>query len=107
MILQMRASIVCGLLLASGSVGAVTPGQPWVAAWAADRNEPSAERHDDSAVVPLNQVVSQVQRQFNATAVKADVVREDGQLVYRIRLLSADRSRVWTVNVDARTGQLR
>lgn len=57
--------------------------------------------------VPLSDVVSQVQQQFNATAVKADTVREDGQLVYRIRLLSADKSRVWTVNVDASTGQLR
>lgn len=57
--------------------------------------------------VPLSDVVSMVQQQFNATAVKADTVREDGQLVYRIRLMSADKSRVWTVNVDARTGQMR
>jgi hypothetical protein len=57
--------------------------------------------------VPLSDVVSTVQQQFNATAVKADTFSEDGQLVYRIRLMSADKSRVWTVNVDARTGQLR
>jgi len=57
--------------------------------------------------VPLSDVVSQVQQQFNATAVKADTVREDGQLVYRIRLLSADKARIWTVSVDAQTGQLR
>lgn len=57
--------------------------------------------------VALNEAVSMVQQHFNATAVKTDTVSDDGQLVYRIRLLSADRSRIWTVSVDARTGQLR
>lgn len=68
---------------------------------------PSETIPDASKSVPLSDVVSMVQQQFNATAVKADTVREDGQLVYRIRLLSADKSRVWTVNVDARTGLVR
>ncbi len=56
--------------------------------------------------VPLNDAVSMVQQRFNATAVKTDTVMESGQVVYRIRLLSADRSRVWTVSVDARTGRI-
>lgn len=56
--------------------------------------------------VPLNDVVSMVQERFNATAVKTDTVLEAGQMVYRIRLLSADKSRVWTVSVDARTGRV-
>src|SRR5882757_7004385 len=43
---------------------------------------------DAAKSVPLSDVVSTVQQQFNATAVKADTVREDGQLVYRIRLMS-------------------
>lgn len=58
-------------------------------------------------VVPLTNVVSMVQERFNATAVKTDTVVEDDQLVYRIRLLSADKSRVWTVRVDAHTGQVK
>jgi uncharacterized membrane protein YkoI len=58
-------------------------------------------------VVPLTNVVSMVQERFNATAVKTDTVVEDDQMVYRIRLLSADKSRVWTVRVDARTGQVK
>lgn len=57
-------------------------------------------------VVPLNDAVSMVQERFNATAVKTDTVTDAGQVMYRIRLLSADKSRVWTVQVDARTGQL-
>lgn len=60
----------------------------------------------DERVVDLNNAVSMVQERFNATAVKTDTVMEAGQLVYRIRLLSADRSRVWTVSVDARTGRI-
>lgn len=57
-------------------------------------------------VVPLTNAVSMVQERFNATAVKTDTVLEGDQVVYRIRLLSADKSRVWTVRVDARTGQV-
>jgi uncharacterized membrane protein YkoI len=41
-----------------------------------------------------------------AILVLAAQATEGGQLVYRIRLLSADRSRVWTVSVDARTGRI-
>lgn len=58
-------------------------------------------------VVPLTNVVSMVQERFNATAVKTDTVVEDDQMVYRIRLLSADKSRVWTVRVNAHTGQVK
>ena len=60
----------------------------------------------DDRVVALGDAVSMVQERFNATAVKTDTVMDSGQLVYRIRLLSADRSRVWTVSVDARTGRI-
>lgn len=65
------------------------------------RNPAVAER-----VVPLNDAVSKVQERFNATAVKTDSVQQSGKLVYRIRLLSADKSKVWTVDVDARTGDI-
>lgn len=66
---------------------------------------PGGDRGLDSSV-PLNDVVSMVQERYNATAVKTDTVQEAGQWVYRIRLLSADKSRVWTVSVDARTGRV-
>jgi len=67
---------------------------------------PGREYELDERVVALSDAVSMVQSRFNATAVKTDTVTEGGQLVYRIRLLSADRSRVWTVTVDARTGRI-
>lgn len=64
------------------------------------------DRRNDDRTMPLSEAVSMVQGRFNATAVKTDTVMEDGQLVYRIRLLSADKSRVFTVTVDARTGRI-
>ncbi len=64
--------------------------------------------HADGAVhVSLNDAVSMVQQRFNATAIKTDTVRDGDKVVYRIRLVSADHSRVWTVTVDAQTGQLQ
>ena len=65
-----------------------------------------ADGNDRDQNVPLHDAVSMVQQRFNATAVKTDTVVESGQTIYRIRLLSADKSRVWTVNVDARTGRV-
>ncbi len=65
-----------------------------------------ADGNDRDQNVPLHDAVSMVQQRFNATAVKTDTVVESGQTIYRIRLLSADKSRVWTVTVDARTGRV-
>jgi uncharacterized membrane protein YkoI len=62
---------------------------------------------DSGARVSLNDAVVMVQQRFHATAVKTDTVREGDRVIYRIRLVSADRSRVWTVTVDAQTGQVQ
>lgn len=85
-----------------------TPGQDWPQANQRNPQPPSQAPGGNGGErgVALNEAVSLVQERFNATAVKTDTVMEGGQLVYRIRLLSADRSRVWTVSVDARTGRI-
>jgi uncharacterized membrane protein YkoI len=57
--------------------------------------------------VSLNDAVAMVQQKFNATAIKTDTVRDGDRVLYRIRLVSADKSRVWTVMVDAQTGQVQ
>ncbi len=62
---------------------------------------------DNTTRVTLNDAVVMVQQRFNATAVKTDTVHDGDRVIYRIRLLSADRSRVWTVTVDAQTGQVQ
>ncbi len=93
----------------SRSPGQRMPGQDWPERGRRDPAPPSRNPGDDGGLevnVPLNDAVSLVQERYNATAVKTDTVNEGGQLVYRIRLLSADRSRVWTVSVDARTGRI-
>ena len=87
-----------------GSGFARSPGDPSQMLPRRDRDAPPA--NPPERIVTLNDVVSMVQERFNATAVKTDTVTDAGQVMYRIRLLSSDRSRVWTVQVDARTGQV-
>jgi uncharacterized membrane protein YkoI len=61
--------------------------------------------HADGAV-SLDQAVAMVQGRFHAKAVKAETAYEDGRPVHYIRLVSADKSRVWTVRVDGATGRI-
>jgi uncharacterized membrane protein YkoI len=56
--------------------------------------------------VSLDQAVAMVQGRFHAKAVKAETAYEDGHPVHYIRLVSADKSRVWTVRVDGTTGRI-
>ena len=56
--------------------------------------------------VSLDQAVAMVQGRFRAKAVKAETAYEDGHPVHYIRLVSADKSRVWTVRVDGTTGRI-
>ena len=62
---------------------------------------------DPQVRVSMNDAVTMVQQRFNATAIKTDTVRDGDRVLYRIRLVSADHSRVWTVTVDAQTGQVQ
>jgi uncharacterized membrane protein YkoI len=56
--------------------------------------------------VSLDQAVAMVQGRFHAKAVKAQTAYEDGRPVHYIRLVSADKSRVWTVRVDGTSGRI-
>lgn len=53
----------------------------------------------------LDAAVAMVQRRYNAKVVRAEESREGDDVVYRIRCLSPD-GRVFTVRVNARTGQM-
>jgi uncharacterized membrane protein YkoI len=53
----------------------------------------------------LDQAVAMLQAKYNARVMRANTVEEGGRIVHYIRLMSADRSRVWTVRVDAATGR--
>jgi uncharacterized membrane protein YkoI len=58
-----------------------------------------------SGGVSLEQAVAMVQSKYGAKVMRANSVEEDGRVVHYIRLMTPDRSRVWTVRVDAATGR--
>jgi uncharacterized membrane protein YkoI len=59
-----------------------------------------------AAGISLDQAVAMVERQFKARVVRADVKEKSGRRVYVLRLFNEGSGRVWTVQVDAATGQL-
>lgn len=54
--------------------------------------------------VSLDRVIEQVEKRHHARVVRYEKSASDGRLLYVLRLLS-DEGRVWTVKVDAETGQ--
>ena len=53
----------------------------------------------------LDQAVQMAQSRFGARVVKAETVRAGDRRVHQIRLLN-QQGKVWTVRVDAETGQM-
>lgn len=66
---------------------------------------PRYEREAEGARISLDQAVNMAQSRYRAKAVKAQSINQGDRLVYQIRLLSSD-GKVWTVQVDAQTGQM-
>lgn len=110
------AAVVCSLLV----LGIVAGPSPAAALTVALAGAPDARvgRQDGGAAparrggavvhagaVSLDRAVEMVQRRYDAKVVRAEETREGDDVVYRIRLLSAD-GRVFTVRVNARTGQI-
>ena len=69
------------------------------------RREESAVSVLQTGAVSLDQAVAMVTSRYGAKVMRANTVDESGRLVHYIRLMSADGKRVWTVRVDAGTGQ--
>jgi uncharacterized membrane protein YkoI len=67
--------------------------------------KPRSERQADRPRVSLDQAVNMAESRYRAKAVKAQASAHGDRLVYNIRLLNAD-GKVWTVTVDAQTGQM-
>lgn len=53
----------------------------------------------------LDDAVQMAQSRFNAKVVKAETVRSGDRRVHQIRLING-QNKVWTVRVDAETGQM-
>ena len=58
------------------------------------------------ARISLDQAVAMAERRYNARVVRADSRESDGHIVYVLRLLN-ESGRVWTVKVDATSGDMR
>lgn len=55
----------------------------------------------------LDEAVDRAQKRYNARVVRAETSESGGRLVYVLRLLSDEDGRVFTVRVDAQTGQMQ
>lgn len=64
-------------------------------------------RHEvrESSGVSLDQAVRMAQRRYHAKAVRAETVRSGDRRVHQIRLLNSE-GKVWTVRVDAESGDM-
>ncbi|HEY6641183.1 PepSY domain-containing protein [Povalibacter sp.] len=78
---------------------------PVVNAQSLIEKRPRSERPTDRTRVSLDQAVNMAESRYRAKAVKAQQSVSGDRVVYNIRLLSGD-GKVWTVQVDAQTGQM-
>ncbi len=58
-----------------------------------------------SSSVTLDQAVAMMEAKYKARAMRANTVEEDGRKIHYIRLITADRARVFEVRVEAATGR--
>jgi hypothetical protein len=92
--------VILGVMAMSGAMGMAAPGAVIA------RVDPASDASVlQSGGMSLGQAVAMVQARYGAKVMRADTVDEGGRIVHYIRLMSADRARVWTVRVDAATGQ--
>ena len=97
---QSFALMLLSLMLAATATATATvrPSGPHGSETAGPRDRPFAD-----GGLSLDEAVARVERRYDARAVRAEQKKQDGRIVYRIRLLSAD-GRVFEVQVDARSG---
>ena len=94
-----RLSWLLAITVAVACIGAQAQQPP------IDRYNPGGYQQAYASGVSLDAAVANVQNRFRAKAVKTETVNERGHRVYYIRLLNA-AGRVWTVRVDAETGNI-
>jgi uncharacterized membrane protein YkoI len=111
--LRPRAAGLLSILIISGAATlAVSP------AAAAARGGPMAATGqaavDDAAGavalkgdLSLDEAIDRAQKRYRARVVRAEQVEQGGRVVYVLRLLSDEDGRVFTVRVDARSGDMQ
>jgi uncharacterized membrane protein YkoI len=88
------SAVVAGCV-ASATLAALAPAAPRQTACPAGA----------AANLSMDQAVKMVEKRFHARVVKAETQRDNGRTVYMLRLLN-DAGRVWTVHVDAASGNV-
>ena len=68
-------------------------------------NEDRRPRAEEGARMSLDEAVRRAERAYHARVVKADSQNIDGRVTYVLRLVSDD-GRVFTVRVDAQSGNM-
>jgi uncharacterized membrane protein YkoI len=86
------------LLLLSLAASQAVPAQELVDWW-------PRQQYQVRSGISLDQAVQMAQSRFSAQVVKAETVRSGDRRVHQIRLLN-QQGKVWTVRVDAETGQM-
>lgn len=69
-----------------------------------DPRQRNNERNGDAIRISMDQAVNMAESRYRAKAVRAETVRSGDRVMYVIRLMS--QGKVWTVRVDAQSGQM-
>jgi uncharacterized membrane protein YkoI len=70
-----------------------------------DPRQRNNERNGGDAIrISMDQAVNMAESRYRAKAVRAETVRSGDRVMYVIRLMS--QGKVWTVRVDAQSGQM-
>jgi uncharacterized membrane protein YkoI len=71
------------------------------------RQEREAQRQEQPRqTISLDQAIVMAEQRYKARVVRADTTESDGRRYHVLRLLSQE-GRVWTIRIDAATGQER
>jgi uncharacterized membrane protein YkoI len=89
------------LILLSLAASTAAPAQEFVEWW-------PRQQYQVRSGMSLDEAVQMAQSRFNARVVKAETVRSGNRRIHQIRLLaeSSEKRKVFTVRVDAETGQM-
>ncbi len=69
-----------------------------------ERSRDRYAQAEEKRRLSLDQAVAMAERRYKAKVVRAESDHSDGRLIYLLRLLN-DAGRVWTVRIDANSGE--
>jgi uncharacterized membrane protein YkoI len=93
------ALLACGLCAAAAGAALVVAAEPSTRPSAAPLVMPRAG-------MSMDQAVRMVEERYHARVVKAEAERDEGRMMYVLRLLN-DAGKVWTVRVDPASGSVQ